>query len=87
MEDHVKKWRRFVDETFAYVKIGSVECVLSILNSFHKNMKQCFTVFRCFFIRDDENLNTTVYREDTLASTLKIVYTDQLGKKDIEVIN
>ena len=22
LEDHVQKWRRFVDDTFAYVKIG-----------------------------------------------------------------
>ena len=39
VEDHVQKWRRSVDDTLAYVKIGSVEYVLSVLNSFHKNMK------------------------------------------------
>ena len=38
-EDHVQKWRRFIDDTFAYVKFVSVEYVLSVLNSFHKNMK------------------------------------------------
>ena len=36
LEDHVQKWRRFVDDTFAYVKIGSVEYVFLVLNSFHK---------------------------------------------------
>ena len=39
LEDHVQKWRRFADDMFAYVKIGSVEYVLSVLNSIHKNMK------------------------------------------------
>ena len=39
LEDHLQKWRRFVDDTFAYVKVGSVEYVLSVLNSFHKNIK------------------------------------------------
>ena len=55
LEDHVQKWRRFVDDTFADVKIGSVENVLLVLNSFHKKVKfkrrrkkQYFTVFRCF---------------------------------------
>ena len=38
LEDHVQKWRRFVDDTFACVNIGSVEYVLSVLNSFHKNI-------------------------------------------------
>ena len=32
LEDHVQKWRRFVDDTFACVNIGSVEYVLSVLN-------------------------------------------------------
>ena len=37
--DHVKKWRRFEDDTFVYVKCGSIEYVLSVLNSFHDNIK------------------------------------------------
>ena len=39
LEDHVQKWRRFVDATFAYAKIGSVKYVLSVFISFHKNIK------------------------------------------------
>ena len=64
LEDHVQKWRRFVDDTFAYVKIGSVEHVLSVLNSFHKNIKFTYEeeqnntlpFFDLLFIRDGENL-------------------------------
>ena len=26
LNDHVKKWRRFVNGTFVYVKRGSIEC-------------------------------------------------------------
>ena len=37
--DHAKKWRRFVGDTFAYVKRGSIEYVLSVLNLFHDNIK------------------------------------------------
>ena len=39
LNDHVNKWRRFVDDTFVYVKCGSIEYVLSVLNSFHDNIK------------------------------------------------
>ena len=31
LNDHVKKWRRFVKETFVYVKRGSIEYVSSVL--------------------------------------------------------
>ena len=73
LEDHVQKWRRFVDDTFAYVKIGSVEYVLSVLNSFHKNIKFTYEEERnnilpfldVLFIRDGEKLSPTAYRKDT----------------------
>ena len=73
LEDHVQKWRCFVDDTFAYVKIGSVEYVLSVLNSFHKNIKFTYEeeqnntlrFLDVLFIRDGEKLYTTVYRKDT----------------------
>ena len=49
LEDHVQKWRRFVDDKFLYAKTGSVEYVLPVLNSFHKNIK---------FIYEKEQNNT-----------------------------
>ena len=72
LENHVQKWRRFVDDTFVYVKIGSVEFVLSVLNSFHKNIKFTYEeeqnntlpFLDALFIRDGEKLNTAVYRKD-----------------------
>ena len=64
---------RFVDDAFACVKIGSVEDVLSVLNSFHKNIKFTYEeeqnntlpFLDVLFIRDGEKLNTIVYRKDT----------------------
>ena len=58
---------------FAYVKIGSVEYVLSVLNSFHKNIKFTYEEERnnilpfldVLFIRDGEKLSLTAYRKDT----------------------
>ena len=32
-------WRRYVDDTICLVKIGSIEYVRSVLNSFHKNIQ------------------------------------------------
>ena len=37
--DHAKKGRRFVDDAFAYVKRGSIEYVLPVLNLFHDDIK------------------------------------------------
>ena len=34
----VNKWRRFEHDTFVYLKSGSDEYVLLVLNSFHENI-------------------------------------------------
>ena len=55
-----------------HVKTGSVEYVLSVLNSFYKNIKftyeekqnNALQLLDVLFIRDSENLNTTVYRKE-----------------------
>ena len=61
-----------VDDNFEYVKNGSIEHVLPVLNSFHKNIKFLYEkkqnnslFFDVLLIRDGENLNTTVYGKDT----------------------
>ena len=33
------KWKRYVDDTFCYVKIGTVNDILIKLNGFHQNIK------------------------------------------------
>ena len=38
LHQHVKKWRRYVDDTFAYVKNPSIDYVLTTLNSFQPNI-------------------------------------------------
>ena len=39
LNNYVKKWRRFVNGTFVYVKRSLIEYVLSVLNSFRDNIK------------------------------------------------
>ena len=62
-----------MDDTFVYVKRGSFEYVLSVLDSFHDNIKFAYeqennnklSFLDVLFIRDSEKTNTTVFRKDT----------------------
>ena len=74
LNDHVKNyWIRFVDDTFVYFKRGLIEYALSVLNLFHDNIKFTYEqennnrlpFLDVLFIRDDEKINTTVFRKDT----------------------
>ena len=73
LHEHVKKWRRFVDDTFAYVRNESTDYVLTTLNLFYPNTS--FTLEKennsqlpfldVLFIRNGTHLDTTVYRKNT----------------------
>ena len=39
LKDHLSCWRRYVDDNVCFVKNGSVEHLLSILNNFHSSTK------------------------------------------------
>ena len=62
-----------MDDTFVCVKRGLIEYVLSILNSFHDDLKFTYEqennntlpFLDVLFIRDDEKINTVVFRKDT----------------------
>ena len=40
----VLNWKRFVDDTIGYVKNGSIDIILSKLNSFHTNIQFTYEV-------------------------------------------
>ena len=73
LHEHVKKWRRFVDDTFADVRNESTDYVLTTLNLFYPNTS--FTLEKennsqlpfldVLFIRNGTRLDTTVYRKNT----------------------
>ena len=73
LNDHVKIWRRFADNTFAYAKCSSTEYVLSVLNSFQDNIKFTYkqennnrlSFLNILFIRDYEKINTAVFKKET----------------------
>ena len=71
--DSISHWRRFVDDTFVFVKKGCVEHVLTRLNSFHKNIQFAYELENenklpfvdILLIRRGTKIETTVYRKST----------------------
>ena len=73
LANKLSNWRRYVDDTICYMKVDSIDYVLSKLNNFHKNIQ--FTVEvekegRISFLdvlmtRDNNNIETTGHRKST----------------------
>ena len=70
---YINLWRRHVDDTITFVKIGSVEYLLSVLNNFHPKIKFTYKMeveSKLAFLdillhRDGLDIITTVYRKVT----------------------
>ena len=73
LKDQLSFWKRYVDDTITFIKIGSAEYVLLILNSFHPNIEFTYEtelnsklVFSdVLLLREGQNVVTTVYRKVT----------------------
>ena len=73
LKQHIKNWRRYVDDTFVYVKNGFIEYVLSVLETFHPNIKLTYEkevnntppFLDVLFIRNSDHIYTNVYRKET----------------------
>ena len=73
LANKLNNWKRYVDDTICYIKVDSIDYVLSKLNNFHKNIQ--FTVevekegrisfLDVLMIRDKNNIETTVRRKST----------------------
>ena len=65
--------KRYVDDTITFIKTGSGEYVLSILNSFHANIEFTYKTkinskiafLDVLLLREGQNIITTVYRKVT----------------------
>ena len=70
---YINFWRRYVDDTITFVKKGSVEYLLSVLNNFHPNTKFTYEIevelklafFDILLHRDGHDIITIVYRKVT----------------------
>ena len=72
LKQHVKNWRHYADDTFVYVKNGSIDYVLSVLETFHPNIKftnekevNTLTFFDVLLIRNSDHIHTILYRKET----------------------
>ena len=69
----VFNWKRFVDDTIGYVKNGSVDIILSKLNSFHPNIQFTYEIqeenklpfLDVLLIRNGSFIEAKVYRRPT----------------------
>ena len=70
---HMNKWKRFADGTVTYIKPSSIDYVLSVLNSFHKNIKFTFEEEKNgSFTHNDVNLHRDSFsRNSWKIGTLK----------------
>ena len=70
--DSISHWRRYVDDTFVFIKKGYVPHVLVLLNSFHKNIQFTYELVNqnklpfldVLSIRRGNKIETTVYRKN-----------------------
>ena len=68
---YIKFWRRYIDDTISYVKIGSIKYILSLLNSFDESIQFTFEsenkgtlpFLDVLLCRNGRELITTVYRK------------------------
>ena len=73
LKQHIKNCRRYVDDTFVYVKNASIEYVVSVLETFHPNIKftcekevnNTLPFLEVLFIRNSHHAHPTVYRKET----------------------
>ena len=71
--EYMTRWKRYVDNTIATIKLRSIDHVLMILNTFHKNIKFTYELeinnkisfLDVLLIRKNATLKTTIYRKIT----------------------
>ena len=73
LTDYTKFWKRYVDDTVCFIKVASVNYILSVLNSFNMNIKFTYELeyegklpfFDVLLCRTGKKIYTKVYRKAT----------------------
>ena len=73
LTEYMTPWKRYVDDTIATIKLTSIDHVLMILNTFHKNIKFTYELeinkkisfLDVLLIRKNDTLEPTIYRRST----------------------
>ena len=81
LDNLLRKWKRYVDDTYCIVKTDSVNEILLKLNSFHMKIQIAYKVetnnmlpfLDVLVIRNNNNIETTVYRKPTNDDSFEIL--------------
>ena len=73
LTEYMTPWKRYVDDTIATIKLTSIDHVLMILNTFHKNIKFTYELeinkkisfLDVLLIRKNDTLETAIHRNST----------------------
>ena len=73
LTDYIQFWKRYIDDTICFIKVGSVNYILSLLNSFDTNIKFTYELehagklpfLHVLLCRKGKKIYTTVYRKAT----------------------
>ena len=73
LTEHMNLWKKYADDTISIIKETSISCVLTVLNSFHKNIEFTYEMeengkiefLDVLTIRHNDTLKTTAYRKKT----------------------
>ena len=73
LTEYMTPWKRYVDDTIATIKLTSIDHILMIRNTFHKNINFTYELeinkkisfLDVFLIRKNDTLETTIYRRST----------------------
>ena len=73
LTDYIQFWKRYVDDTICFIKVGSVNYILSLLNSFDVNIKFSYELehgsklpfLDVLLCRKGKKIYATVYRKAT----------------------
>ena len=97
LNSHLRFWKRYVDDTSAIVKEGSINHVLQQLNSFHSNIHFNFEIessgtipfLDILIIRKTSCIEPTVYRKSTdrHSSQLVLICTQHRETRKVEKIS
>ena len=78
----IKFWRHYVDDTICFVKIGAIEYIRSVLNSFHKNIQFTYEVEKnaklpfldMLLMRNHNDITTAVYQKESNSVGYSVFY-------------
>ena len=87
LKDQLSFWKRYVDDTITFIKTGSAEYVLLILNSFHPNIECTYKTevnsklafLDVLLLREGQNIKTAGIFMVNLERSLVPLLKDQLS--------